>query len=143
MNSVRHDSQYCPVQPAAQVLAGVDIFLSGNEHIHGSIRKQISCVCLLVVSTSLIALIGHFQNLRDRRVLGHSVKYLFSTQNIEFKPLFTGYPCSQGLPELKKLQNGSTVWMMALSVTLSVTPPLCHYNRTVRYCALSIASITV
>ena len=25
------------------------------------------------------------------------------------------------------------VWMMALSVTLSVTPPLHHYNRTIRY----------
>jgi hypothetical protein len=35
------------------------------------------------------------------------------------------------------------VWMMALSVALSVTPPLCHYNRTVRYCTMNIASIVV
>ena len=36
-----------------------------------------------------------------------------------------------------------SVWMMALSVTLSVTPPLFHHNRTVRYCTLSAASIAV
>ena len=59
----------------------------------------------------------------------------------------SGYSCStvvyRSIHTDSTASTGRGVWMMALSVTLSVTPPLCHYDCTVRYCTLSIASIVV